>query len=650
MKLVGRHSREPSRTLTQRILSGTENVAGVYDEIVHGHPDAMKGLLDMRVRFAQTTVRVAAVDDEDGGEALFRERCERVVASLIFDLRESSSISDAIEYLADSVVYGASVYEVTWTRDVYGLPVVNLSPIPLQNISDWEEVAGRPVPVVMVDGQRTVIPSDRLIHIVPIAGAGPQGIGILRPLVFPYELWKQTLEDMGVRAGKEAGGIIVQSTTPAVDDAQVESVIRDAASFARGELVAWLVPDGFEASVAELPLASSKLEIVEYCDQKIRSMFDDALSSLVSSDKGSRALGDAVAESSSEDEAQTIEYLIARFGRMLFAHVAKAYEYRGRRPALTGIPEERNDSDSLVRAMRRAAGLTGWYEADRDDIRSRLGMATVDVAGRKLSVGVEDSLMMSREKSGDGDPPDIVDTPGLIEGRNADEERLRDTLGKLADRLRFSAIGMMDDGILSEDERASLERDYMPAILDAIHAYADRRREKAYNWGERLRDRAQSSGLVESSKVDAKGLGEALRDALLRSASRTDEMAEVQARTLFQRVVGEVESDYSARGTTDGFETRITDRGLAEGAAGVGHAAEQDGRMEGAADAASDTGLVLIGAWRASFEDGNRCSICKSKSQVFHPIDNLPNLPDPECKGTASRCRCGLVPVFAMPK
>lgn len=127
-------------------------------------------------------------------------------------------------------------------------------------------------------------------------------------------------------------------------------------------------------------------------------------------------------------------------------------------------------------------------------------------------------------------------------------------------------------------------------------------------------------------------------------------MAEVQARTLFQRVVGEVESDYSARGTTDGFETRITDRGLAEGAAGVGHAAEQDGRMEGAADAASDTGLVLIGAWRASFEDGNRCSICKSKSQVFHPIDSLPNLPDPECKGTASRCRCGLVPVFARPK
>lgn len=649
LKLLTSTSRDPSRALSARILAGSENVAGIYDEIVHGHPDAMKGLLDMRVRFAQTTVRVAPVVDEDDAELQFRERCERVVASMIYDLRRSSGISDAIERLADAIVYGCAIYEVTWTRDEMNVPVVNLSPIPLHFVSKWDVVNGRSVPVVQVGGRQVTIPFERLIHIAPISDAGPQGVGILRPLVFPYELWKSTMEDMGLRARKEAGGMVVHSTLAGVDDEQVRSVIEGAAQFAEGEALAYLVPYGYQASVADLPPASSRLDIIEYCDQKIRTMFDDVLTSLVSSDKGSRALGDAVSEDAAEDEAQSIEYLVGRFGRALFAQVARAYEYVGRLPQLTGIPEERNDSDSLVRAMRRAAGLTGWYEADRDDIRSRLGMAPVAEAGRKISIGVEDSLMMSRKVN--EDPPDIVDTPGLIAGRVEAEARLRDAIGAIADELRVDAIEMMEDGVLSADERAELTREYIPRLLDEIHAYAEERREKAFNWGDRLVERAQGAGLVEKQKVDTKGLAAGLAAVLLRSAARVDEMAGVQARTIFQRVVGEVEDQYTARGTIESIPpTRITDKGLAEGAAGVGHAAEQAGRMEGAAEAANSDGLVLTGAWRASFEDSNRCSICKAKSQVFHPIDALPQLPDPECKGGIARCRCGLVPVFGRPE
>lgn len=651
MKLVGVSRRDPSRTLTERVLSGTENVAGVYDEIVHGHPDAMKGYLDMRVRFAQTTVCVEPVADETVEEQHFRERCQRVVDSMIYDLRASTDIADAVEHLADAIVFGAAVYEVTWTRDALGFPVVNLSPVPLQNISRWEVVRGRPVPVVMVDNKPIQIPSDRLIHIVPLAGAGPAGIGILRPLVFPYELWKQTLEDMGIRAGKEAGGVMVHATTPIVDDAQVASVLRDAAAFAAGDNVAWVIPDGYQASIADLPPASSRLDVVEYCDQKIRTMFDDALSSLVSSDKGSRALGDAVAEDANDDEAQTIEYLISRFGRYLFAHVALAYEYEGRLPAMTSEPEERSDGPALVGERRGAAELTGWYEADRDDLRARLGMTPVEEAGRELSIGVESSLMMSRHRAEDA--PDIVDTPGLIAGRNADEERLREEIGRIADRLRAAAVGYMSDGVLSGNERSALEREYMGPLNTAILAYADRRREKAYAWGERLRDRATSAGLVETTTVNEKTLGKGLAEALLRSAERVDIMASAQARTIFQRVVGEVEEQYTSRGGDLGDEapeTRITDKGLAEGAAGVGHAAEQSGRLEGAAEAAKDTGLVLLGAWRASFEDSSRCSVCRGKSQTFYEVDALPDLPDPECLGGVARCRCGLVPVFGRPK
>lgn len=648
LKLHPARSRDPSRALSARILAGTDNVAGIYDEIVHGHPDALKGLLSMRVRFAQTAVRVAPVDDELETERLFRDRCERVVASMIFDLRRSAGVSDAIERLADAIVYGCATYEVTWTRDDMGAPTVNLSPIPLHFVQRWERENGRAVPVVNVEGAPVVVPFERLIHIAPVADAGPQGVGILRPLVFPYELWKSTMEDMGLRARKEAGGLLVHATAPTVDDAQAQSVIDVAAGFAAGDSVAALLPYGYTATAADLPPASSKLDVIEYCDQKIRAMFDDALASLVSSDKGSRALGEAVSESADADETQTIEYLVGRFGRALFSHVALAFGYVGRMPSLTSVPAAQEDDDSVIRAMTAAAPLTGWFESDRDAMRERLGMAPVLEAGGKIELAPSSSLMMARGASGE-DPPDIVDTPGLIAGRNKAEARLREVIGMLADELRQDAVAMMADGVLSDDERAALSREYLPRLLTEIHAYAEERRQKAFAWGQRLVDRSQREGLVEGPPArDPADLAVGLAEAMLRSAARVDDMASVQARTIFQRVVGEVESQYSARGDADEIpETQITDKGLAEGAAGVGHAAEQSGRMEGAANAAGAAGLVLTGAWRASFEDSNRCRVCRAQSQTFHPVDDLPQLPDPECLGGVSRCRCGLVPVFA---
>lgn len=653
MKLIGAKTREPSRTLSARILNGTENVAGIYDEIIHGHPDALKGALSMRVRFAGTPLRLVPAPDEDDVERAFRERCERIVGSLIYDLRKSTNISDAIEHLSDAIIFGAAVYEVTWTRDAYDYPVVNLSPIPLQNITRWEEVGGRAVPVVMVDNRPITVPAERLIHIVPATSAGPNGIGILRSLVLPYELWKQTLIDIGIRSGKEAGGVIVQSSSAAVDDAQVRSVVENAAEFASGQVAAWVVPYGYSAEVADLPLASSKMDVVEYCDQKIRAMFDDALSSLVSSSKGSRALGDAVSESADNDEVQTIEYLVGRFGRALFAHVALAYEYNGRAPTLTGDPETKADLMAVVQTAQNAALLTGWYTADRDSLRESLGMPAIEHAGSEIQLGPETSLMMSRKKSDDGQVPDIVDTPSLIAGRVADEERLQSTIEALVASLREDAIRAMEDGVLTQVERAVLENTHMRAIEGTILGYADRRRQKAAAWGIRLRDRAAAEGLVGEAAKETDALKEGLSASLLSAAMRVDDMAAAQARTIFQRVVGEVEEQYTSRGGDLGTtppETRITAKGLAEGAAGVGHAAEQAGRLEGAAEAAEQSGMVLVGAWRASFEDSNRCSVCRGKSQTYHEASNLPDLPDPECKGGVARCRCGLVPVFAKEK
>lgn len=645
MKLLGINSREPSRVLTTNARLGSENVAGIYDEILHGHPDATKAWLDMQVQFYCTSVRVAPLSDELDDERAFREICERVVSTLVFDTKSSTDIRDVVQFLAGAFAYGASVFELAWIRDELGRPTLNLAPVPLQCVQRWDTDSGRPLPVVRVGTVDVTIPQDRLIHVVPSPGEGPWGLGILRPLVFQYELWKQTLEDLGVRSGKEAGGIVIQQTEQGVSDEEAETVLRQGALFSEGKLVAWLVPRGYEASTMQLPPASSKLEILEYFDRKIRSVFDDTLQSLVSSDRGSRALGESVSSDANANEARTIEFLVTRFGRALFAHIAAAYEYTGRLPALTTIGEAAEDPSQSVELFTRAATLTGWHQSDREQLRSALGLEPAEEAGSKIEIAPQGptSLLMSRSAN---DPPDIVDTPGLIEGRRQDEARLADRIGRISARLRDAAELAMADGILTPDERRSLEVEYIPQFRTAIHDYADTRREKARRWGDRLLERSGAAGLITRQNINPETLASALSDALLRAAARVDEMAAVQARTIFQRVVGEIENQLSSGGTA---ETRITDRGLAEGAGGVGHAAEQAGRLEGADESARADGLALVGAWRASFEDGNRCDHCERLSQTYYELDSIPTLPDPDCAGTAARCRCGLIPVFARP-
>src|SRR5699024_11579324 len=140
--------------------------------------------------------------------------------------------------------------------------VLSSCPIPLYTIASWERVG-----VYLTPKQNRVqIPPERLVRVTPVDFAGPEGIGVLRPIVFLFELWKQTLQDMGVRAGKEAGGIIgTQSEMTGEDAAEQTQIALD--QFAYGEIASILMPHGYTATQAQLPPASNNLQLIEYCDQ-----------------------------------------------------------------------------------------------------------------------------------------------------------------------------------------------------------------------------------------------------------------------------------------------------------------------------------------------------------------------------------------------
>ena len=126
----------------------------------------------------------------------------------------------------------------------------------------------------------------------------------------------------------------------------------------------------------------------------------------------------------------------------------------------------------------------------------------------------------------------------------------------------------------------------------------------------------------------------------MRAAIASEEMA--------SRIQAEVEQAWSAGVPRSAFTSRITSAGLTLSARAIGNAIESTGRIEAARDlAARNPGLVVKSVIRTSVRDTRRCSVCQGRHGTEYRLpeqlaefEAMP-LPDPDCEGTAVRCRCG---------
>lgn len=617
--------RDPSSVLSRRVVYGSTVRAGVYEEIIHAHPDAFAGYLQIRMAFSSSTPRVVAVEDETTIERVFRLRCEEILSRAIFDDVDSTNIFDALEHLADAIIMGAAVFEATWREG----SVLSIAPIPLPTITDWKMQGGVRCPV---QGRILVTP-DRLVRVTPIESAGPEGIGVLRPLVFLFDLWKQSLQDIGVRSGKENGGILV-TQSQRTDQMAAERAQEVLDAFTYGETANGILPNGYEITQSTLPPPSNKLQVIEYFDQKIRALMDDTLTSLVSSNKGSRALGDSIAEDGDASQDAKLEYCVSRFGRQLFSVIARALNYDGRLPSYTTLSSAADPAERL-RSLRENATITGWFDSDRNEARALAGLEPIERAGEEIDLMPTMSLLARDED----DIPDVVDVEDLIRGRKIDEENLWMDIWEISRELRDEAISILSAD--PDNDLQELREPFINACVGVIDRFIERRRDKAFAWGRRYIERYRSMIEVEPLRGDDPVFDAAAFE--IEAAERVAKMEFQSSSTVFNRVIGEVK-EMQANGEI--MPTRITPKGLGKESAAAGHVAEQAGRMSGVAAEGARSGLAVVGAWRVSFEDGNRCDVCTRRTSVFHPANALPQLPDPECEGGADSCRCGLMPVL----
>jgi hypothetical protein len=244
----------------------------------------------------------------------------------------------------------------------------------------------------------------------------------------------------------------------------------------------------------------------------------------------------------------------------------------------------------------------------------------------------------------------------LAEGRRDLDLELSMKLEAISARHREAVIEGLADGWQSgERDRiwSQFSVEYQTALTEAAGAL---RADVAATVLDEAR-RAARGGAIATISIDNVAAGQAALAAradeqFARAAAMTQKAGEVMA----DRVQGEVESAILGGAAMDTWQSRITPLGLLSSGQGSRNTVEGAARVAEYANTPAALGLMPTEAVRSSIPDGKRCTHCaeqdgkrvKLVDDEGEPIENieLPPLPDPECAGEASRCRCGWFVIY----
>lgn len=192
------------------------------------------------------------------------------------------------------------------------------------------------------------VPASDLVHIVHgTATAGEwEGRSILRSLLQPYELWKQTALNAGIY-NQMSWGFLDIAYDPSVSTDDVDAMNTLAGQFQDGVRKYILRPKQVEVEM-KYPKGSGPDVIAQltYYDTIIQRMLNDNLAGI--SKFGSRAMAETVDDAAGRRAKAWIDGIFERTSRGMFQWLAKQHGYEGRLPVLRSVSAE------------MTTGLDGW--------------------------------------------------------------------------------------------------------------------------------------------------------------------------------------------------------------------------------------------------------------------------------------------------
>jgi hypothetical protein len=192
------------------------------------------------------------------------------------------------------------------------------------------------------------VPAESLVHVVHgTATAGEwEGRSILRSLLQPYELWKQTALNAGIY-NQMSWGFLDIAYDPSVSTDDIDAMNTLAGQFQDGVRKYILRPRSVDVEM-KYPKGAGPdtLAQLTYYDTLIQRMLNDNLAGI--GKFGSRAMAETVDDAAGRRAKAWVDSIFERASTGMFGWLAKAHGYEGKLPVLRSVSAE------------LTTGLDGW--------------------------------------------------------------------------------------------------------------------------------------------------------------------------------------------------------------------------------------------------------------------------------------------------
>ena len=244
------------------------------------------------------------------------------------------------------------------------------------------------------------VPADSLVHVVHgTATAGEwEGRSILRSLLQPYELWKQTALNAGIY-NQMSWGFLDIAYDPSVSTDDIDAMNTLAGQFQDGVRKYILRPRSVDVEM-KYPKGAGPDVIAQltYYDTLIQRMLNDNLAGI--GKFGSRAMAETVDDAAGRRAKAWVDSIFERASTGMFAWLAKAHGYEGKLPVLRSVSAElttgldgwaayvqgvqsgliRRGPDDEAWARRVIGAPEVTVEQDNDDLPEAIGSTAVGIA------------------------------------------------------------------------------------------------------------------------------------------------------------------------------------------------------------------------------------------------------------------------------
>ena len=244
------------------------------------------------------------------------------------------------------------------------------------------------------------VPAADLVHVVHgTATAGEwEGKSILRSLLQPYELWKQTALNAGIY-NQMSWGFLDIAYDPSISTDDIEAMNTLAGQFQDGVRKYILRPRSVDVEM-KYPKGAGPdvLAQLTYYDTLIQRMLNDNLAGI--GKFGSRAMAETVDDAAGRRAKAWVDTIFERASTGMFGWLAKAHGYEGKLPCLRSVSAElttgldgwsayvqgvqsgliRRGPDDEAWARRVIGAPEVTVEQDNDDLPEAIGSTAVGIA------------------------------------------------------------------------------------------------------------------------------------------------------------------------------------------------------------------------------------------------------------------------------